>query len=410
MSILKQFKFQQLAIDSLFEKISAIWVSKPESLAERYLYMIAPTGSGKTVMMGSLLEKLTDVSTHEGLEDRCFIWLTPRPLLAKQSKKSLENKYNLNCLDFDDNVKELKNNEVFFCNWELLKTGNYGKTERDVERNTFWRMIDSTKENRDIVLFIDEAHFGAETERTDILIHDIDPSVIVKFSATLDTIEASENNIVLIKEEDVINEGLITKSIDIQTREEILQSADTTDDDITKHQLFLEIAKTRREVLVESYNRERVKINPLVLIQLPNEMKQQVKEGAVTEREQKQIKESDYYKYLRESGVREENIAIWLSEEKQNLQRGEMERNDDKVEYLFFKMAIATGWDCPRAKVLVVFRNTTSKSFKIQTIGRIRRMPKQNHYKNEDLNKSYVYTEYSKSDSDILELNTKNQI
>ena len=179
MTALKKFKFQQFAVDSLFEKVSAVWVSKPENLSERYVYMVAPTGSGKTVMIGELLQRLTDLGTQEGLENRCFIWLTPRPLLAKQSKRSLERTYNLNCQDFDDNVKELKNNEIFFCNWELLKTGNYGKDDRDIERHTFWKMLDNTKEHREVILLIDEAHFGVATEKTDNLIQNIDPACLL---------------------------------------------------------------------------------------------------------------------------------------------------------------------------------------------------------------------------------------
>ena len=410
MKRLRKFKFQQFAIDDLFEKIGAVWVEKPESIVERYVYLVAPTGAGKTVMMGNLLERLTDTSTQEGLEERAYIWLTPRPLLAKQSRKSLEEKYALNCRDFDDNVKELKNNEVFFCNWELLKTGNYGKEERSVERNTFWKMIDATKERRDIILLIDEAHFGVATEATDSIIQGIDPAVIVKFSATLEVDERDEGRTVLVEEESVIGEGLITKEITIQTEDEILESAEAIGDDDGRRELFLQTAKNRREELVKAYRKIKSDINPLVLIQLPNEMKGSERETKKTEEERQEVRDSKAYQYLIKNGVDEKNIAIWLSEEKQNLERGEVEKNDSEIEYLFFKMAIATGWDCPRAKILVVFRNVSSKPFKIQTIGRIRRMPTHQHYKNEDLNTSYVYTEYNKADSDILELERKKDV
>ena len=409
-TIRKKFKFQQRAVDDLFRKVGAIWVERPDAISDRYIHFVAPTGAGKTVMIGSLLQRLTDLNTQEGLENRCFVWLTPRPHLAKQSKRSLEGGYNLNCFDFNDNVRMLRNSEVFFCNWELLKTGKYGNDDRGAERNTFWKMLDNTVEHRGVVLLIDEAHFGVKTEKTDDIIRDINPAVIVKFSATLETGEGEEDRTVSVSEEDVINEGLITKSIQIQTKEEILGAAAVTDDAVTKKDFFLQIAKERREKLLGAYKKIRSDINPLVLIQLPNEMKEIEKEGAATERERQMIKESGYYKYLLENGVEEKHIAIWLSEEKQNVERRCIERNNSEISYLFFKMAIATGWDCPRAKILVVFRNTTSKPFKIQTIGRIRRMPTQRHYKNEELNISYVYTEYNKADSDLLELIRKNSV
>jgi len=42
--------------------------------------------------------------------------------------------------------------------------------------------------------------------------------------------------------------------------------------------------------------------------------------------------------------------------------------NNSKVEFLIFKTAIATGWDCPRAQILVRFREVKSIQFEIQTI------------------------------------------
>ena len=56
------------------------------------------------------------------------------------------------------------------------------------------------------------------------------------------------------------------------------------------------------------------------------------------------------------------------------------------------KQAISTGWDCPRAKILVKLRDNMDEDFEIQTIGRIRRMPERRHYENEVLDNCYVYT------------------
>lgn len=56
------------------------------------------------------------------------------------------------------------------------------------------------------------------------------------------------------------------------------------------------------------------------------------------------------------------------------------------------KQAVATGWDCPRAKILVKLREGMGDVFTIQTIGRIRRMPEHKHYSNELLDYAYIYT------------------
>ena len=53
---------------------------------------------------------------------------------------------------------------------------------------------------------------------------------------------------------------------------------------------------------------------------------------------------------------------------------------------------MATGWDCPRAQILVKLRDNMSEVFEIQTIGRIRRMPEARHYGSELLDCCYLYT------------------
>jgi type III restriction enzyme len=50
------------------------------------------------------------------------------------------------------------------------------------------------------------------------------------------------------------------------------------------------------------------------------------------------------------------------------------------VSFLLFKQAAATGWDCPRASVLVMFREIKNPTFAIQTVGRILRMPFGTHF------------------------------
>ena len=60
--------------------------------------------------------------------------------------------------------------------------------------------------------------------------------------------------------------------------------------------------------------------------------------------------------------------------------------------FLLFKQAIATGWDCPRAKILVKLREGGTERFNIQTVGRIRRMPERTHYNCDLIDNCYLYT------------------
>jgi type III restriction enzyme len=112
--------------------------------------------------------------------------------------------------------------------------------------------------------------------------------------------------------------------------------------------------------------------------------------------------------YLRQKGVKNNEIAIWLSKEKQNLEL--IEKNNNEVNFMLFKVAPATGWDCPRADVLVMFREIGTPSFHTQIIGRIKRMPEGHHYPKEELNKAYIYTNYNKNHiKDIKEVENGNK-
>jgi len=80
-----------------------------------------------------------------------------------------------------------------------------------------------------------------------------------------------------------------------------------------------------------------------------------------------------------------------LSEEKVNHEKDFVTPNQSGVDFLIFKQAIDTGRDCPRAQILVRFREIRSITFEIQTVGRILRMPEAKHYDNDNLNRAFVY-------------------
>ncbi|MEK0337872.1 MAG: hypothetical protein QQN41_10615, partial [Nitrosopumilus sp.] len=86
-------------------------------------------------------------------------------------------------------------------------------------------------------------------------------------------------------------------------------------------------------------------------------------------------------------------LAVYLADDKENLSA--ITKYDSPVEVMIFKQAIALGWDCPRASILVLFRDWRSIVFSIQTVGRIMRMPELKHYDSDDLNVGYIYTNLS---------------
>ena len=88
-------------------------------------------------------------------------------------------------------------------------------------------------------------------------------------------------------------------------------------------------------------------------------------------------------------------LKIWL-ERYAAFDKKKIRELDDETEFLVFKVAVATGWDCPRAQVLVKFREGNSETFEIQTIGRILRTAERKSYENQLLDNAYLYTNLSR--------------
>lgn len=86
------------------------------------------------------------------------------------------------------------------------------------------------------------------------------------------------------------------------------------------------------------------------------------------------------------------NLVFGFLNKKRNV--SDVNKLDNKVEYLIIKQAIATGWDAPRAKILIKIRENMGEQFTVQTLGRIRRTPQPwiGHYNVDVLDNAYLYT------------------
>ena len=346
----------------------------------------APTGSGKTFTMARFMQDLV----NEVSLDLCFLWISiGKGELHIQSLKSVKREVDetLTCTllesEFFGSRDVINQNEVVFVNWEKIRTkdketGDFKNiVMKEKETINFPEVLKNTHDmGRKIVLIIDESHSGATTGRAkEIRDEIIIPDLTIEMSATPVLTNDMQARVV-VNPTDVIAEGMIKKEIIIN------QDIDkVVDDEMDSERLILESAYQKREELVKKYKEQGTNVNPLVLIQIPNSTAGELK------------KESTI-KFLEEKGITRENgkLAVYLDGDTIDKNSDELLPLDGKFEYLIFKMAIDTGWDCPRAQVLVKFRETNSITFEIQTVGRILRMPEAKHYMDETLNRAYVYT------------------
>lgn len=353
----------------------------------------SPTGSGKTVMMAQLVRDL--VNAPELLNaDFAFLWVSiggsHEGDLASQSRNKFNKYYGgasevqVTDLDSLDRDKVLQQNEVLFFNWSKIKTRNKEgrRLRRENEQETTWDgMLQRTREQkRDIILIIDEAHISSRTLLAEEEVNLINPKVVIRVTAT----HRDQGGIdVNIAHDDVVRAGLIKESIKSQTREDF---KDKQVDDLDIYVLRLAIEK--RKKLADLYRRENIEVNPLLMIQLPNDDKVSQEEG--------ETKKETVLRWLKAEGIDENTIAVWLDREKTNLEN--ITINNRNTDILLFKQAPATGWDCPRAQVLLMYRETKDPVFQTQVLGRVLRMPEGKHYKETELNHSYLYTTYTKNE------------
>jgi type III restriction enzyme len=340
----------------------------------------APTGSGKTLIVAEYLRRLIRQKNRPALS---FIWISVRKL-HEQSKDKLEKYYEndrlLRCSYFEDlEDKKIAENEILFINWHSInkKDINIYVRENELENNLNSIIRNTKEEGREILLIIDESHHTASAEKSRELIAVISSKITLEVSATPHLKEGTSAivkvNLAAVKDEEMIKSEIAVNP-EFMRLKVGARSAD---------ELVIEQAIKKREELKEMYKAERSNVNPLVLVQLPDK-------GKGVDDRKEEVREI----LARKFNISENNgrLAIWLSEDKSDTLPN-IEKNGNEVEVLLFKQAIALGWDCPRASILVIFRELKSFTFTIQTIGRIMRMPELHYYTKEpELNKGYVFT------------------
>ena len=373
------------------EKAKKELVSKSvEFLSSNYqakIILKAPTGSGKTIITA---EYLRDLAANHNLDNEIsIIWAAPRQLHT-QSKIKLENYFSDNsvliCSDFEELADNaISENEILFLNWESINKENNLLIRENEKDFYLGKVLENTKSNsRSLILIIDESHHHATSEISQTLIKDINPDLTIEVSAT--PVISNPDALVNILLNEVKKEGMIKNSVVVNEGYENQLSGEMLDTALKEgtNALVIQSSLKKRSIIQKEFKKNNIAVNPLLVIQLPNKQSK---------------KDEDYLKTEIISLLKDQNITVdngklgvYLSNNQVNLKN--IEDNNNKVEVLIFKQAIALGWDCPRAQVLALFREWKSISFSVQTLGRIMRMPEPEigHYQNSLLDNAYVYT------------------
>ena len=334
----------------------------------RDIVLKSPTGSGKTIMLTHFMDEYC-----KSVPNIVFIWLTPgKGDLEEQSKAKMD-KYIHNAqtkLLADVMTSGFAENDCCFINWEKL-TRNSNNALKEGERKNFLEHIETAQNNGlQFKIIVDESHQNDSVKANEILEY-FKTNKIIRASATPKDFTETTTTLLDVPESEVIASGLIKKLLVIN---ENFAQNETVDDQIT---FLLDKALEKQRQLRSIFLQKGINVNPLIIVQLPNK-NEVLLEQVENYFESKQI--------TYENGA----LAIWLSDKKENLDG--IEDNDAQPFAVIIKQAVATGWDCPRAHILVKLRDNMNETFEIQTIGRIRRMPEAKHYENDLLDSCYLYT------------------
>lgn len=329
----------------------------------------APTGIGKTLIATEA------VARFSALDDVVWFWFAPYATLIDQAAASLQRQApQLKILDIEHQrtPDELASGALFVITWQTVATktkeSRLARTTGDVGLSVDDLIAQARALGLRVGVVVDEAHHGfvKAKEAYRFFAEVLEPDYALMMTATpRDTDVASFADKTGYQVGDSSEWASITRyegyqagllKVGVKTAQFLTGNNDDAALVDFEEVAMSECAAMHRAikgVLAES----GVKLTPLMLVQVPNG-------GAALE------KARDYLtgplKFPASA------VKVHVSEEPDpNLQAL---AQDPTVEVLVFKMAIAMGFDAPRAFTLAALRGTRDPNFGIQVVGRIMRV------------------------------------
>lgn len=401
------FDFQKDALNKLRDSLLDAR-ARASSNNPRAITLSAPTGSGKTVIMTALFEAILDTPDDQldwpldwqPQQDAVILWVSDMPELNEQTRRKIETQSDkvyrvsqLVTIDASFDEERLQGGHIYFINTQKLANDKLLTREGDNRTYSLWRTLTNTaRANPDrFYVVIDEAHRGMSngqaTTRARSIVQRfifghpesglIRMPLIIGVSATpkrFDELLQSSDHVrfpVMVPPEDVRASGLLKERI-------LIHHPDAA----TKMELGLLKEAARRWVamsdLWKAYcsDEDERYVRPMLVVQVEDGTGNTLTKtdlGAVV-----QSIEDAIGRPLRDAELahafmdRGEVIAGDRALRYMDPSRIEA---DAEVSVVFFKMALSTGWDCPRAEVMMSFRRHEDHTFIAQLLGRMVRTP-----------------------------------
>ncbi|WP_288801560.1 DEAD/DEAH box helicase [uncultured Corynebacterium sp.] len=422
--------YQELAVSELVDTLdSASFIyrqtrskAKPTRTS---VSLAAVTGAGKTVMAAAMVERVFQGTPTTAADPTAtFLWVSDSPDLNSQSRFRIEaalgpsRVIKTRDVGMDFREEKLQPGTLYFINIQkLTKTStiarrHYRETDEmnsllpvpDAGDYDFWQTIENTlqDENTTLYLIIDEAHRGMKSpkrssksktsERTTIIQRIINGSggtppvpLVVGISATPGRFrefiganpQFNSAPEVTVDAEMVQDSGLLKDTI-------VLSIPDESGD--YDHALLVRGTERLKEV-TSAWNgytqREGSgdEVVPLMVVQVPDKASDTLIDSYV-ETIRNAYPELSIGNFAHVFG---EDKPIKAGGTEIHHVQAERVQETKRIRVLFAKEAISTGWDCPRAEVLVSFRPAKDHTHITQLIGRMVRTPLARRIEGDDL-------------------------
>ncbi len=375
--------FQELAIDSgvnLFSHAKTLLDAAPNDPTSRahainhngYLLIEAPTGAGKTLMAGHLVERFSHV------EEVLWFWFAPFKGVVAQTVGFLREEFHglrLRELQEDRAVAGSRRGDVFVTTWQTVATRvkDRRNVRKDGELNpSIDELVAGLRGlGLRIGVVVDEAHHGfhGDTQAAQFFREVLRPEYTVLITATPDDADVREFEAAMgiaelhrdrVSRRDAVEAGLIKTGVKcaayfVEPDKKALVDLEGT---------ALRDAVSAHRMLKKTLADMGMSLTPLLLIQVDSKDDEP---DTRTESSVKRMKER-----LAKMGFTEEQVAVHTAKEPDS---GLLAlANDERREVLIFKMAVALGFDAPRAFTLVSMRASRDSDFGVQLVGRILRV------------------------------------
>ena len=412
----KLISFQDKAVKELRLDIADALDSYRRRKKTQVVSLQAPTGAGKTIIAASLIEDiyfgstLADGTTFCEQPEAIFVWLSDSPELNAQSKQKIELKTSKlrfgQCVTIAEDsfdMEMLEDGHIYFLNTQKISRNGKLTQHSDDRQYTIWETLDNTIENKADRLYfiIDEAHRGAKSQHqagtdTTIMQRFIkgyeytengikrkmrSMPVVLGISATAErfnTLVGNTSNVGLqkyvITADEVRGSGLLKDRIVITYPEDPTKNNDM----VLLEAAVNEWLKKCKRWYQYTYEQHYANVDPVLVVQVC-----QGSDGALSDTNLEdvlaKIEEITGVPFKTGEVVHcfGEGTTVELNGLNIPHVKASEIADDHRIKVVFFKEALSTGWDCPRAETMMSFAVRNDPTYIAQLLGRMVRTPLQ---------------------------------